>query len=104
MKNDPTADNRRICRPGKDSDNIKIDREFENLIPPLSASELVDLHQSLDNEECRDAMIVWKNHNTLVDGHNRIRWCRAQGYPFPVVEREFADREDVKGYIIHEQL
>jgi hypothetical protein len=104
MKNDPTTDQRRLCRPGEDSDNIKIDREFQNLIPPLSPSELADLHRSLDTEGCRDALIVWKGHDVLVDGHNRIKHCRDKGYPFPVVEKEFADRDAIKAYIIHAQL
>src|SRR5262249_9487744 len=63
-----------------------------------------DLQRSLDAEGCRDALVVWKGHKTLVDGHNRIRHCREKGYPFPVAEKEFADRDEVKGYIIHQQL
>jgi len=104
MKNDGTADDRRICHPGEDGDKIKLDKEFEALIPPLSPSELADLHFSLDTEGCRDALIVWKGHSTLVDGHNRIRYCREKHYSFPVVEREFADRDEVRAYIISTQL
>jgi hypothetical protein len=74
------------------------------LIPPLSPSELADLERSLAAEGCRDALIVWKGENTLIDGHNRLRWCRENQKPFPVVEREFADRDAAKAYIIHEHL
>jgi hypothetical protein len=102
MKNEPT-EKRRVYHPGKDSD-IEIDPEFESLIPPLSRSELADLHRSLDNEGCRDALIVWKGQNKLVNGHNRIRHCREKQYPYPVIEKEFIDRDAVKAYIIHEQL
>lgn len=105
MKNKPAAENRRICRPGDATDNVKLDREFENLIPPLSHQELADLHLSLDADQtCRDALIVWEGHDTLVDGHNRIRYCREKGYPFPVVEKEFTDRDAAKAYIIRAQL
>src|SRR5438105_2413005 len=103
MKNNK-SDDRRICLPGEESDDIKIDREFEHLIPPLSGSELADLHRSLDQDGCRDALVVWKGHNTLVDGHNRLKWCREKKSPFPVIELEFADREAAKLFIIHEQL
>lgn len=33
MRTDPPTDCRRLCQPGEDSDNIKIDTKFENLIP-----------------------------------------------------------------------
>jgi len=97
MKKTSSEDVRRVCYPGKKSDNIKLDQEFESLIPPLSPSELADLHKSIDAEKgCRDALIVWKGHNILVAGHNRIRYCREKGYPFPVVEKEFDNRDAVK--------
>lgn len=92
----------RICQPGDDS--VKIDPEFEGLIPPLSAGELAELHQSLDAEGCRDALVVWQGENLLIDGHNRIRYCREKDLPFPVIEKVFADRDEVKAYIIHAQL
>lgn len=104
MKSETTTEQRHLCRPGEGSDNVKLDREFQNLIPPLSASELADLHRSLDTEGCRDALIVWQGHDLLVDGHNRLRHCRDKGYPFPVIEKEFASRDEAKGYIIHAQL
>jgi alpha-L-fucosidase len=90
------AEERRLCRPGEASDDVRIDPEIEGLIPPLSATELADLHRGIDAEGgCCDALVVWKGHGVLVDGHNRIRHCREKGYPFSVVEREFADRDAV---------
>jgi hypothetical protein len=95
---------RRVCLPGLDSDDVRIDPEFEGLIPPLSAGELAALQRSLEAEGCRDALVVWKGRQILVDGHNRIRWCREKGCPFAVIEKEFADREEVKAYLVREQL
>jgi hypothetical protein len=104
MKTDAT-DGRRFCQPGEDSDtSIKIDPEFADLLPPLSLSELAALHRSLAAEGCRDDLIVWKGENKLVEGHHRIDWCRKNKKPFPVVEREFADEDAVKAYIIHAHL
>jgi hypothetical protein len=95
---------RRICKP--DDDNITIDPELASLVPPLSEGELADLHRSIDAEEgCRDALIVWKGHDVLVDGQNRLKRCREKGYyPFDVIDKDFADRESVKRFIIHAQL
>jgi hypothetical protein len=98
------VEERRLCRPGEAGDNVRIDAEFEGLIPPLSATELAELHRSLDAEGCRDALVVWKGQDLLVDGHNRIRYCRQKGYPFAVVEKEFADRDAVKRYVLQVQL
>jgi hypothetical protein len=104
MTNEPTTDKRRLCRPGDGSDNIGIDPEFERLIPALSSGERAALRRSLDAEGCRDALVAWAGHNILVDGHNRLHHCRDKGYPFCVIEKEFADREAVKAYIVKEHL
>lgn len=104
MPREMSTDARRICTPGDNSDNIRIDPEFDSLIPPLSANELTDLHQSLDSEGCRDALVAWEGQNILLDGHNRIRYCREKGYPYPVIEKACADREQAKSYIILNQL
>src|SRR5262249_38813983 len=94
----------RQCQPRTESDNIKIDDEFAGLIPPLSTGELRELHRSLDAEGCCDPLIVWQRGKLLVDGHNRIRHCRAKGYVFTVVEKWFVDRDAVKKHILHSQL
>lgn len=51
MKTERSAERRRTCHPGEESDKVKIDKEFEALIPPLSPSELLDLHRSLEEEK-----------------------------------------------------
>jgi hypothetical protein len=104
MQHEAPPNKPRTCQPGEDSDNVKPDKEFQNLIPPLSPSELADLHRSLDAEGCHDALIIWKGENLLIDGHNRLRWCREHKKPFPVVEKEFTDRDAVKAFIISTQL
>jgi hypothetical protein len=43
MKTTP-QDGRRLCQPGQDSDGVRIDREFEALIPPLWRSERFAFH------------------------------------------------------------
>jgi hypothetical protein len=104
MQHEASTNKPRTCQPGEEGYNVKIDPEFQNLIPPLSASELADLHRSLGTEGCRDALIIWKGENLLIDGHNRLRWCRDHKKPFPVVEKEFASRDEAKSYIINTQL
>ena len=103
MKNDPSEETRTHYT-GDEPHGIKLDKEFETLIPPLSSGELAELHKSLDKDGCRDDLIGWKDHNTLVDGHNRIKYCPEKKIPFDVIWKEFRDKAEVKEYIRDAQL
>jgi hypothetical protein len=88
-------------------EDIQIDPEFESLIPALSACERTDLRRSLDEEQrCRDPLVVWKcgATNIILDGHDRFCFCREKGYPFTVVEKQFADRAAAREYVKDVQL
>lgn len=50
-----------------------IDKEFENLLPPLSEEDYKGLEESIKADGCRDPLVVWGD--TLVDGHNRYKIC-----------------------------
>lgn len=84
--------------------NIQIDPEFEALIPPLAPEELKQLHMSLCGDGCLSPLIVWQGKNVLVDGHNRYKYLTKNEMPFEVREIEFAHREEVKRFIILNQL
>ena len=81
---------------------MKIDEEFSSLIPPLSDEEYRGLEESIISEGCRDALIVW--NDTLIDGHNRYRICSEHNVPFKTIQKEFADRKEVKLWMIRNQL
>ncbi len=83
---------------------IIIDPEFEALIPPLAPEELKQLHMSLCGDGCLSPLIVWQGNNVLVDGHNRYKYLTKNEMPFEVREIEFAHREEVKRFIILNQL
>ena len=81
---------------------IIIDKEFQSLIPPLTAEEYEGLEKSILAEGCRDALVLWGD--TLVDGHNRYEICTTHDVPFQTMQKEFADRNDVLRWIIHNQF
>ena len=81
---------------------MKIDVEFQSLIPPLTFEEKKMLEESILNEGCRDAIVVW--NDTIIDGHNRYEICTKHGIPFETVSREFEDRNDVIEWIIKNQF
>jgi N6-adenosine-specific RNA methylase IME4 len=81
---------------------VKIDQEFKSLIPPLSDEEYKLLEESILNEGCRDAIVIW--NGTIVDGHNRYEICTKHNIPFKTVEKEFSDRGEAKIWIAQNQI
>ena len=81
---------------------LKINPEFEKLIPPLDMKELFTLKESIWKEGCRDALVTWRG--TIVDGHNRYKYCKEKGLPFKVIERNFSTEDDAIVWIIDNQM
>lgn len=82
--------------------NISIDTEFKNLIPPLTAEEYAGLEESILNEGCRDAIVLWGE--TIIDGHNRYEICTKHGVDFRTVQKVFDDRNAAKLWMMQNQL
>jgi polyhydroxyalkanoate synthesis regulator phasin len=87
---------------------IKIDKEFESLIPPLSEDEFRQLEENCVKEGIRDALVVWKVPNgdqILIDGHNRWKISAKHGdIPFQIKEMKFNLREEAIAWIIRNQF
>lgn len=83
---------------------IHIDAEFKALIPPLTDDEYQQLESNMLTEGCRDALVVWSQDYTLIDGHNRYAICQAHGIPFTVIEKDFDNRDDVIVWMVRNQL
>ena len=79
-----------------------IDPEFKSLIPPLSEDEFARLEKSIIAEGVRDPIITW--NGVIVDGHNRYNITQAHGLECPNREREFANRDAAKIWIIENQF
>jgi len=85
---------------------VRIDPEFQALIPPLSDDEFAALELSIMTEGCRDAIVVWQHDgdDIIVDGHNRYAICTAAGLPYKTVTRDFSSRSEVMLWMIRNQL
>lgn len=59
-----------------------IDPEFRDLLPRLSPDERERLVTEINANGCRDPLVVWKEWNTLIDGHNRYEICTDLDLPF----------------------
>ena len=82
--------------------SILIDKEFESLIPPLSAEEFKQLEENCVKEGIRDALITW--NGILIDGHNRFKIAAKHGLPWNERKMEFADRNEAIRWIILNQF
>lgn len=84
--------------------SISIDVEFQALIPPLSAEERSQLEANIIADGCRDPLVVWAGHDILLDGHNRHAICERLGIPYQTLSMEFSTRDDVKIWILQNQI
>lgn len=81
---------------------LKIDPQYEKLIPPLSAEEFKYLEVNIKRDGCREPLCVWEN--TIIDGHNRYKICMTNNIPFHIQEIEFNSKEDAITWICSNQL
>jgi hypothetical protein len=80
------------------------DPEFRQLIPPVTKEEFEELERSILEDGCRDAIVIWKRHGIIIDGHARYGICRTHGIPFDTRELPFENRDDAKEWIIRNQI
>ena len=81
---------------------MQILQELEILIPPLTSEEFKQLERNILEEGIRDPLVTW--NGILVDGHNRYRIATEYDIDFVTVEKDFADMNAVKEWMINNQL
>lgn len=86
--------------------DIKINIDFENLIPKQTAEQFKQLEENMVSEgRARNPLVVWRGRDTLVDGHHRLRILKAHPeLKWSVVEQDFTDEDEVKEWIIKNAL
>ena len=82
--------------------SIVIDKEFKTLIPPLSEEEFKQLEANCVENGIQDSLKVW--NGILIDGHNRFEIAENHRLEYKTEEMEFSSRDDVKLWIIKNQL
>lgn len=81
---------------------LKIDPEFEALIPPLSPEEYAGLEAGILAQGCLMPLVVWGE--ILVDGHNRFKICTGHGVQFETRPMVAEDRRAVRIWIRNHQM
>lgn len=82
---------------------IKIDKDFQNLLRPLTAEEFKSLEDSIKQDGCLRPVELWNGY--IVDGHNRYSICMKNDIPFEQVDvtEKFETKSDVMKWIVQNQ-
>jgi phage N-6-adenine-methyltransferase len=83
---------------------IIINPELRSLIPPLTAEEYAQLEANIVQDGCHDALIVWQEANTLLDGHHRMQICEQHGLGYRTQELSLPDLAAARSWMIRHQL
>lgn len=96
-----------------DIKDLKVDKEFEDLLPVLTPEESEKLENSILQYGMLDPIKIWEEPDTgewiIIDGHNRynilkknnIEWHYWQDYK---IMGELETKEDVKQWMLEQQL
>lgn len=85
-------------------ENIKINPEFERLIPPLTDDEFELLESNILSEgEIYTPIFVWSGY--IIDGHHRFRiLTEHKEIPYRVTEKHFDNKYEAMSWICNNQL
>ena len=88
------------------AEDIVIKKEFEQRLVKLKDSEFDKLKESIENEGCRDSLVVWDSGDEmiLVDGHNRYRICTELDIEFYVETIEFDSKDEALQWMDRNQV
>ena len=82
---------------------IKIDKDFKDLLRPLTADEYKSLEDSIKQDGCLRPIELWNGY--IADGHNRYAICMKNKIPFEQadVTEKFETKSDVMKWIVQNQ-
>ena len=85
--------------------DLIIDKDFEELLPPLTIEEFYYLESNILQVGCKDAITVWNGY--IVDGHNRRKICLEHNLECKIYQLDTAiykTKDDVINWMIENQL
>ena len=83
---------------------MKIDKEFKELIFSLANDEKALLEKNIVHDGCRDALVIWKEEDILLDGHNRYEICTKHKLEYKTKAISLPDRAAALDWIDSNQL
>lgn len=85
-------------------EQLKIDLEFEKVIPPISLAEFVQLEENILTEgQILTPIAVW--NGVIVDGHNRFKILQRHPHiQYTIKEMNFENRYEAIAWMCNQQL
>ena len=85
--------------------DLKIDEEYQNLVPPPTSQELQGLRQSIkDNGYWQSKPIIINDNGIILDGHHRYKICQELGIEPTTSIMSFNDTIEEKLFVIGSNL
>ena len=82
--------------------NIKIKKEFKQLIPSLTTEEYKQLETNCIEEGIREKILVWNEY--IIDGHNRYEIAQNNNLEFKTESKSFNSEDEVKIWMLDNQF
>lgn len=83
---------------------LNIDKEFQELLPPLNTEEKNKLSESIRQNGLQEPIVIWEPQNIILDGHNRYEICTQLGMEIKTRNMSFETRESAKLWMLKNQL
>lgn len=87
---------------------LQIDKQLQELLPPLSQEEYNLLEENIKANGCIDPIAIWTDTETnityIIDGHNRYSICTKYNLDFKTIKMNFESKNDTIKWMIDTQL
>jgi ParB-like chromosome segregation protein Spo0J len=83
---------------------LKIDKEFEKLIPKLTDEEFNQLEENCKEHGIQDSIKIWSDENIIIDGHNRYKIAEKNNLRYETEYMSFENRNKVIEWMLINQL
>lgn len=81
-----------------------INPKIHNILPQHMEQEMLSMRESIADHGVIEPAIIWRGHNTIVDGHARIAIAEELGLNCPVIEMDFANETEVILWVVKVHL
>lgn len=86
------------------SNQFRIEPQLEKMLPRLTEEEFSQLEKNILSDSSRIVLVLWREQNVLLDGHNRYRVCLKHNLPYETVSISLPDMDAAQLWMIHEHI
>ncbi len=83
---------------------LNVNSEFKEFLPKLTTPQFEQLERDIIDKGCLSPIIVQKDTNIILDGHNRYDICVKNNIKFETVSLDLCNEADIKIWMFKNQL